>query len=142
MYKDKAVFSNFSISNDKKNLDIPLIFDFLSNSYWAKNRTIDEVKTSIENSLCYGLFEENKQVGFGRIVTDKTVFSYLMDFFIMPQYQKKGLGKYFFEQIYEHEDLIEVETHYLITGDAQNFYKKLDFKIYPFGERFMFKKKI
>ena len=128
-----------TVSTDKKLLDIPFIHQFLSNSYWAKGRTIDEVKNSIDNSMCFGAYLDGKQIGFARVVTDKTIFSYIMDVFIDEKFQGKKYGEEFMKNIYNHPDLINVKKHYLHTRDAQKFYEKFGFKIYPTPNKHMLK---
>ena len=71
-------------STDKSKLQIGVIHQFLTKAYWAKGRTIKEVKKSIENSFCFGVYLNDKQIGFARIVTDYAVFAYIMDVFILP----------------------------------------------------------
>ena len=66
------------ISTDKDKLDISFIHKFLTNTYWAKGRTMEEVKTTIENSYCFGIYSNGKQIGFARVVTDYVVFAYIM----------------------------------------------------------------
>jgi len=56
--------NNFSISTDKSNLDLAIIHNFLKNSYWAEDIPIAVVEKSIANSFCFGIYEDNKQVGF------------------------------------------------------------------------------
>jgi GNAT superfamily N-acetyltransferase len=81
------------ISDDKSKLDVELIHNFLTTSYWAKGRTIEEVKKSIEHSICFGVYKGGKQIGFARIVTDYTVIAYLMDVFILEEYRGNGFSK-------------------------------------------------
>ena len=126
-------------NSNKSKLDVHFIHQFLSSSYWAKGRTLDEIKSSIENSLCFGIYHHKKQIGFARIVTDKTIFSYLMDFFIDEKHQGKKYGQLFFTEIYKHSDLVNVKNHYLHTKDAQKFYEKFGFKIYPTPNKQMIK---
>ncbi len=127
------------ISTDTSKLDVNYIHQFLNSSYWAKGRTLKEVESTIENSLCFAAYLNDKQIGFARIVTDKAIFSYLMDFFIDEKHQGKKYGQYFFSEIYKHSDLIHVKKHYLHTKDAQNFYKKFGFEIYKTPNRCMLK---
>ena len=129
-----------SIKTDKKLLDVKYIYQFLNKSYWAAGRTLEEVQESITNSLCFGMYLDGKQIGFARIVTDKIVFSYLMDVFIDEQFQGNNYGKILLDQIYVHQDLIKVKNHYLMTKDAQNFYSKFGFEVFHSPDRFMFKK--
>ncbi len=85
---------NFIISTDKARLDIEMIYQFLGSSYWANQRAIEQVKESIQHSLCFGVYEQNTQIGFARILTDYATFSYLADVFILPAYRGAGLGKW------------------------------------------------
>jgi len=90
------------ISTDKARLDIPLIHEFLSErSYWAKGRSLDVVRLSIENSLCFGVYSGDQQVGFARVVTDYATFSWLCDFFILETQRGRGLGKWLVATIVE-----------------------------------------
>src|SRR5512145_2891958 len=86
--------NDYTISADKSKLDITAIHDFLSNrSYWGKGRTIDTVQKSIDNSLCFGVYDkENRLAGFARIVTDLTICAYLIDLFVSEQHRKRCLG--------------------------------------------------
>jgi N-acetylglutamate synthase-like GNAT family acetyltransferase len=130
-----------TVNTDKTKLDIDYIHKFLTNSYWAENRTIKEVKKTIDNSLCFGAYFKGKQIGFARVVTDKVVFSYIMDVFIDPKFQGKKYGQIFFTEIYKHLDLVTVKNHYLHTKDAQEFYKKLGWEIYKTPNKHMLKSK-
>lgn len=127
------------VSTKKNLLDIDYIYNFLIKTYWANKRTFDQVKKSIDNSLCFGLYLDQKQIGFARIVTDKVVFSYLMDVFIDEKHQGKEYGKYLLKEIYLHPDLVDVKNHYLHTKDAQDFYRYFNFEIYSTPEKFMVK---
>ncbi len=127
------------ISTDKKKLDIDYIFEVLSKTYWAHSRSIDEIKESINNSLCFGMYIDGKQMGFARVVTDKVVFSYLMDVFIDERFRGQNFGSELIDKIYHHKDLVNVKNHYLHTKDAQEFYKKHGFEIYGFPFKFMIK---
>lgn len=119
----------FYISTDKSQLDIDVIFDYLSNhSYWAQGRSRETIEKSIANSLCFGVYDdENKQVGFARIVSDLAVFAWLMDVFILPACQGKGLGKLLMAEIINHKDLQTVKRWGLGTKDAHGLYEQFGF---------------
>ena len=120
----------FYISTDKSKLDVDVIFDYLSNhSYWAKGRTKEAIDISIANSLCFGVYgPNNKQVGFARVVIDYAVFAWLMDVFILPSCQGKGLGKLLMCEIMSHKDLQALKRWGLGTNDAHGLYEKFGFK--------------
>nr|WP_319270761.1 GNAT family N-acetyltransferase [uncultured Draconibacterium sp.] len=116
------------ISTDKQKLDIQLIHNYLSNeSYWAKGRSLETVQRSIENSLCFGVYTENSQVGFARVITDYAVFAWLLDVFILPEYQGKGYGKKLVKAIITHPDLQGLRRWGLGTDDAHELYKQFGF---------------
>lgn len=110
-------------------MDINLIHDFLSNqSYWAKGRSMDTVKQSIENSLCFGVYLDSKQVGFARVVTDFSVFAWIMDVFIIPEFREQGLSKKLIHSIINHESLQNLQRWGLATSDAHGLYEQYGFK--------------
>ncbi|TLX71171.1 GNAT family N-acetyltransferase [Labilibacter sediminis] len=122
--------SDYSISTDKQKLDIPLIHHFLVNdSYWANNRTLETVKTSIKNSLCFGVYSNNIQVGFARVVTDCAVFAWILDVFILKEHRGKGLGKLLMTAITNHDQLQTIKRWGLATDDAHGLYEKFGFEL-------------
>lgn len=115
------------ISKDKSKLDSNLIHSFITNSYWGRGRTIKEVEKTIESCLCFGVYKNETQIGFARVVTDYVVFAYVMDVFILPEYRGKGYSKKLMEQVTKDEELKVCKTWMLKTSDAHNLYKKCGF---------------
>jgi GNAT superfamily N-acetyltransferase len=133
-----VIDGDFNISCDNKKLDISLIHRYLSEeSYWAKNIPIETVNQSIENSLNFGVYFKNQQIGFARIISDYATFAYLFDVFILPEYQKKGLSKWLLESIETHPNLQNLRRWMLMTFDAQEVYKKNGWNIASHPERVM-----
>jgi GNAT superfamily N-acetyltransferase len=123
----------FTISTDPARLDITAIHHFLSEqSYWAKGRPREMVEKSIEHCLCFGVYEEARQVGFARVLTDYAVMGYLMDVFILPEYRGRGLGKWLVSCIMAHPDLKHLRSWLLATDDAHGLYAQFGFK--PLGK--------
>jgi N-acetylglutamate synthase-like GNAT family acetyltransferase len=131
------VKDNFSISTDKSKLDIQVIHDFLSKSYWAENIPAETVRQSIEGSLCFGVYDENKQVGFARIITDKATFAYLADVFIIDEYRGRGLSKWLMEVIMNLPELQGLRRMMLATRDAHGLYKQFGFTPLTHTDRWM-----
>lgn len=131
--------TKYEISTDKNKLDLRVIHDFLTNrSYWAKGRSLETVRRSVENSLCFGLYEEtDKLIGFARVVTDYAVFAYLMDVFILEDYRKRGLGRQLMNSIMQHPDLQGLQRFMLATDDAQGLYGKFGFKLTVSSDKLM-----
>ncbi len=115
------------ISDDKSKLDVELIYKFLTSSYWAEGRTIEAVKKSIEHSICYGVYKANRQIGFARIVTDSTVFAYLMDVFILEEHRGKGYSKLLLKKIFEDDRFKSIKKWMLATKDAHSLYAQFGF---------------
>ena len=115
------------IATDNNRLDIELVHQFLTNSYWAKGRTIEEVKRSIDHSLNFGVYLNKEQIGFARICTDHTVFVYLMDLFILPEHRGKGYSKALMKVIVEEPTLKTCKVWMLKTKDAHELYKQFSF---------------
>lgn len=117
------------ISTDKSLIDINAVYDFLSvQSSWAKGRTLEIIQHSIDNSLCFGVYIDGKQVGFARVVTDYAVFAWIMDVFIDPNYRGKGLGKKLIETIKTHHELQTLSRWGLTTTNAHGLYQQFGFK--------------
>lgn len=117
-----------TITTDKNKLDIPFIYAFLKDAYWSKGRPLEQVKISIEHSMCFGMYIEDKQIGFARLLTDRAVFAYLMDVFIDEQHKGKGYGKKLMANILGHPELQSIKQWYLKTKDAQRFYQNFGFQ--------------
>jgi GNAT superfamily N-acetyltransferase len=130
----------YVISTNPSKIDVSVVHDYLSKeSYWAKGVPMAVVQKSIENSLCFGLYFEGKQVGFARLITDRATFAYLADVFVLPEHRKKGLSKWMMEIIHDHPELQGLRRWLLGTRDAHTLYEQFGWT--RFGdeqkERFM-----
>jgi GNAT superfamily N-acetyltransferase len=122
------VSPEFEISTDAARLDIGLIHGFLSTSYWARGRRRSVVERAIRNSLCFGVYREQRQVAFARVVTDRAVFAYLMDVFVLPEYRGRGISKTLLRTILDHPDLQNLRLFLLVTRDAHGLYEQFGFR--------------
>ncbi len=114
---------NFRISTDQERLQINVIHRYLTEeAYWTTGRTLEMTLKSIKNSLCFGVYDQEKQIGFARVVTDYTIFAYLCDVFILDEYQGQGLGKWLTETIINVLDEEGVRWTMLATRDAHELY--------------------
>lgn len=130
---------DYIISTDKNKLDIKAIHDFLTNrSYWAKGRSLETVKRSIDNSLCFGMYDNSDRlIGFARAVTDFATYAYIMDVFILEDFRNNGLGKKLVEGIVQHPDLKGLQRIMLATKDAHGLYEKYGFKVTVIPDKLM-----
>jgi len=119
---------DYKISDDKARLDLKLVHHQITNSYWAKGRNFEDVKRSVDNSICYGIYIADKQVGFARIVSDLTTIADLMDVFIVEKYRGNGLSKILLKKILNDERFSSVKKWMLATKDAHSLYEKFGFR--------------
>lgn len=115
------------VSSDKSKLDITFIHNFLTEIYWSRGRGIEEVKITIKNSLCFGIYIEDEQIGFARVVTDYVFFAYLMDVFIAAEHRNKGYSSVLMRYIMEYQPLKNIKIWRLATSEAHFLYKKFGF---------------
>lgn len=118
---------NFLIDTEPSRLNVGFIHNYLTNSYWAKGRTPETVQKSINNSLNFGLYQDDKQIGFARVITDGVIMAYLMDVFVLPEFQGQGVGTWFMSELLKFEALKEVRKWILVTKDAEDFYRRFGF---------------
>ncbi|MFD0990174.1 GNAT family N-acetyltransferase [Mariniflexile jejuense] len=126
-----------TISTDKSKLQVDVIHQFLTTTYWATGRTLQEVKKTIETCFCFGVYLNEKQIGFARIATDYTVFAYIMDVFILPEYRGKGYSKQLMKAINEEPQLQSCNVWMLKTSDAHNLYKQFGYTELKHPEKVM-----
>lgn len=128
----------FLVSTERSRLQIGVIHKFLTEeSYWAKDRTFEQTETAIENSLPFGVYRGENQIGFARVVTDYATFAYLGDVFILEEFRGQGLSKWLMETITSHPDLQNFRRWILATRDAHALYEKFGFTPLKFPARWM-----
>ena len=118
---------SIEISTDPNRIDVSLVHGFLSNSYWAKGRPREVVERSIEHSFCFGVYENGIQIAFARLITDRAVFAYLADVFVVPEHRGRGISRALLDAIFEHPDLKGIRLFRLSTRDAHGIYRKYGF---------------
>jgi GNAT superfamily N-acetyltransferase len=126
------------ISDDKSLLDRALIHRFLSErSYWAKDVPREIVDRSIEHSLCFGVYQADRQVGFARVVSDFATFAWLADVFVVEERRGRGLSKRLVGAVLKHPQLQSLRRFMLGTLDAHGLYAQFGFAPIEASERFM-----
>ena len=118
---------DFEISTDAARIDLATVHGFLAESYWAHGIPRHTVEQSIRNSLCFGIYRGNQQVGFARVITDLATFAYLADVFVLEPYRGRGLSKWLMECIIGHPDLQGLRRWMLATRDAHSLYQRFGF---------------
>jgi GNAT superfamily N-acetyltransferase len=131
-----------TVSTDKSKLNVPFIQNFLKDIYWAAGRTMEEVQITIDSSFCFGIYLNEQQIGFARVITDYVVFAYLMDVFITEEHRGKGYSSILIENMMNEPQLKEVKIWRLATSDAHFLYQKFGFTALANPEKMMEKKVI
>ncbi|WP_416150851.1 GNAT family N-acetyltransferase [Salipaludibacillus sp. HK11] len=134
----------YVITLDKKDLDLDIIYNFLSKeSYWSKELSKEEVAKSIKNSaLCFGLYYNNpntkkqEQIGFARVISDLVTFAYLSDVFILQKFRQQGLGQWLIQTIINYDEL-KIRRIMLCTEDGHSLYGKFGFEALDKPNMFM-----
>jgi GNAT superfamily N-acetyltransferase len=125
------------VSTDPSRLDLDVIHGFLSDSYWARGIPRDLLTRALRNSLCFGAFDENRQVGFARVVTDRATFAYVSDVFVLESHRGRGVGRQLMGAIMSHPELQGLRRWTLFTRDAHGLYRQCGFRESPHPERLM-----
>ncbi|HMN06351.1 MAG TPA: GNAT family N-acetyltransferase [Flavobacteriales bacterium] len=114
-------------TSDPAELDTAFIHRFITGSYWARGRSMADMERCIAHSLNFGMFLGPEPIGYARMVTDHTVFGYLMDVFIDPGHRGRGHGARLLQHVLSHPDVARLHTVRLATRDAQGLYARFGF---------------
>ena len=134
----KWASGEFTIDTDNERVDVDAVQAFLENdSYWAQTRTRDQTETAIANSICFGLYCGERQIGFARVVSDRATFAYIGDVYVLDEFRGQGLSKWLMETIIAHPELQGLRRWVLATRDAHGLYEKYGFRELVHPERWM-----
>ena len=124
-------------SSEIEDMDFEMIYSFIKASYWGNLRTKEEQRIANDNSINFGLFHNKKQIAYARVMTDKVFFAYLLDVFVIKEYQGKGYSKLLMENILNFHDLKNIDRWMLATKDAHSLYEKFGFELVKSPEKLM-----
>ena len=127
----------FTVSTDPARLDVDAIQAYLTTSYWAEGISREVVARSLPHSLCFGLYEGERQIGLARVITDRATYAYLCDVYVLPERRGLGLGAWLMECVMEHPDLQGLRRFSLVTRDAHELYRRFGFTEIEHPERHM-----
>lgn len=117
----------YEISTDPRRLDVALIHDWLSRSYWSPGVPRATIEKAIAHSICFGIHGPEGQVGFGRVITDRATFAYLADVFVLEAHRGRGLSKRLMAAVVAHPELQGLRRFMLATRDAHGLYAQFGF---------------
>jgi GNAT superfamily N-acetyltransferase len=118
----------YSISTDRKKLDVAAIHTYLTTSYWSPGIPLATVEKAVRGSICFGLYHGAAQIGLARVVTDCATYAYLCDVYILEQHRGQDLGKWLMETVVSHPELQGLRRFTLATRDAHGLYAQYGFQ--------------
>jgi GNAT superfamily N-acetyltransferase len=127
----------FMVSSDLARMDMNVVHGYLSRAYWCEGLPREALERAMRNSLCFGLFEGQNQVGFARVVSDRTTFAYVFDVFVLESHRGRGLGTWLMQCVVRHPELQGLRRWHLTTRDAHSLYRKVGFTLLSKPERHM-----
>ncbi len=133
----KTSVGDIVVTTDRSRLDLDVIHGFLTTSYWARGIPRETVARSMEHSLCFGAFDEGRQIGFARVVSDHATFAYICDVFALESHRGSGVGKSLMAAIMSHPELQGLRRWTLFTRDAHGLYRQFGFGAAAHPERLM-----
>ena len=120
----------FRIVDGSDKMSIEDIARLLKMTYWADKRSIETIERSVTNSSCYGLYADNQEklIGFARVICDYATAYYLCDVIIDPEYRHRGLGTALISHVVTSPEYAKLRG-FLITRDAHDLYRKFGFEV-------------
>lgn len=135
-----GTYKNYVFTCDKSRLDLEYLYNMLCiPSKYSTGLPPERLPLVIENSTCFCVFHEGKQVGFARVISDHSEFASLWDVFIDEEHRAKGVGQALLKYIFEHPNLRGIFRWFLMTEDAHGLYQKYDFKTEVYNPYIMMK---
>ena len=120
----------FTIRLGFDKMNFSKVTEMLSQAFWSRNIKIEEVKKGAANSaLNVGAFYKNEQIGYARVISDKTRFAYILDVYVDERYRHNGVGQLMMNSILDNEEFKDVYQWLLITKDAHGVYSKSGFTV-------------
>ena len=120
---------DYSIIDGVEGIESRDVARLLKTTYWANKRSKEQIRKSMEHSSCYGIYldDEQKLVGFARVISDFATTWYLCDVIIDPEYRHRGLGKALVSHIASRPEFAGLRG-FLFTRDAHGLYEKYGFR--------------
>lgn len=133
-------FGEYTFTADKKKVDLEYLYNLLCvPSKYSSGLPPERFPLVIENSLCFSVFYQGKQVGFSRVISDASEFASLWDVFIDEPHRHKGVGQALLRYIFQHPELRGIFRWFLMTEDAHGLYQKFGFKTEIYNPYIMMK---
>ena len=131
-------FGNYEIDDDLSRIDFEKVHEWLSSTYWSPGVARERVERAAQfSAMVVGVYQDRAQVGYLRIVSDRTTFAWLCDVFVDPCHRKRGLAKAMVQFALTHPDYQTIRRWLLATADAHEIYHACGFDPLTNPERWM-----
>src|SRR4051794_38519735 len=131
-------YKDYTITTDKSLMKVHDAHLWLSEvSYWCQHIPFETFKTAFNNSFCIGALLGEKQIAFGRLVTDYATFAYLADVYVEEAYRGNGISKKMMEVLFGLDWVKGLRAIKLATRDAHGLYEQFGFTQLQFPDRTM-----
>ncbi len=136
---EQSVAPGYELKSGFQVMDFARVTEMLTKAFWCKGIKIDEVKRGASNSaLVVGAFlRDDVQIGFARVISDKTRFAYILDVIVDGAFQRVGVGQAMMRYILSHPDLEDVYQWCLVSSTAREVYRKVGFRELSHPEKWM-----
>jgi GNAT superfamily N-acetyltransferase len=128
---------SYTVRTDPDAPDLDAVYEFLKTAPWASGLSREALDRATRHSLCFSLFEETRQIGLARVITDYVTYAYMCDVYVVEERRGLGLGSWLIRCVLEHPDIACLKRIALITHDAQDFYLHLGFQFASHPEHYM-----
>ena len=121
---------DYRIVEGSENMKVADVAGLLRTTYWANQRSIEQIERAMRHSCCYGVYVEGVErlVGFARVITDFATSYYLCDVVIDAAYRGRGLGTALVRHVDSRPEFDGLRGM-LITRDAHDLYRKFGYEV-------------
>jgi ribosomal protein S18 acetylase RimI-like enzyme len=117
----------YLLTTDRTRIDPAAALALLAHEHWAADLRPATFARAMANSICFGLLDGERLIGFGRIVTDLATYAYWTDVVVDAAYRGQGLGRWLVDAMLAHPELQGLRRVALLTRDARGLYEQLGF---------------
>ncbi len=114
------------LSENREEMDDRWVISEIRSSYWGEWMTPIQIMRALDHSLCFGAFIDTRQIGFARVVTDRSTFSSITDMLVGERFRRQGVGRRLMLAVTAHR-WVAPTICTLASRDARGFYAKFGF---------------
>lgn len=130
--------ASYEIDENLERIDFAQVHSWLTTTYWSPGVSREKVEHSARySSLVLGCYQDQTQVAYLRVVSDRTTFAWICDVYVDDAHRGQGLARRMIRFALEHPDHQGLRRWLLATKDAHGVYASAGFEALPNPERWM-----